>query len=59
MLGRSQMRAAALPCTVVVMRRRGVRIPAADLLRREPPCGLLLALERYTALALLACSMSS
>jgi hypothetical protein len=45
----AQMRLAALPCTVVVLRRRGARISAADLLRQEPPSGLLLALDRYTA----------
>lgn len=49
------MREAALPCTVVVLRRRGVRIPAAELLRAEPPAGLLLCMQRYTAPAWYAC----
>lgn len=48
MIDRKEMHKAALPCTVVVLRRRGQRIPAAELLRHEPPSGLLLALDRYT-----------
>jgi hypothetical protein len=52
---RQAMRAAALPATVVVLRRRGARIPAAQLLRAEPPSGLLLALDRYTSPAWYVC----
>ena len=49
------MREAAIPATVVVLRRRGVRIPPAELLRTEPPAGMLLCLDRYTAPAWYAC----
>jgi len=42
------MRQAAIPCSVVVLRRRGARIPAAELLRAEPAAGWLLCLDRYT-----------
>lgn len=52
---RNAMRTAALPCTVVVLRRHGVRIPAAQLLRTEPPAGLLLCLDRYTSPEWYAC----
>lgn len=45
---RKAMREAAVPATVVVLRRRGVRIPAAELLKAEPPSGLLLAMDQYT-----------
>jgi hypothetical protein len=40
---------AAIPCAVVVLRRRGARIQARELLRAEPPTGWLLLLDRYTA----------
>jgi hypothetical protein len=43
------MREAAIPCSVIVLRRRGVRIPAAQLLKTEPPSGWLLCMDRYTA----------
>lgn len=46
---RAAMREAALPAMVIVLRRRGVRIPAVQLLRTDPPSGLLLAMDRYTA----------
>jgi len=43
-----ELRRAALPCTVVVLRSRGIRIAPAELLRKEPPSGLLVAMDRYT-----------
>lgn len=46
---------AAAPFTVVVLRRRGARIPVTKLLRSEPPAGLLLCLDRYTSPAWHAC----
>lgn len=46
---REAKKAAALPAAVVVLRRRGERIPAAELLRAEPPSGFLVALDLYTA----------
>lgn len=49
MTDRKEMRAAALPCTVVVLRRQGARVPAAQLLRAEPPSGFLLCMDQYTA----------
>jgi hypothetical protein len=49
------MRAAAIPATVVVLRRRGERIPAAELLRTEPPSGWLLCMDRFTAPDWYAC----
>lgn len=49
------MAAAALPATVVVLRRQGQRIPAAQLLRAEPPSGLLLCMDQYTYPAWYAC----
>ncbi|MCC2632129.1 MAG: hypothetical protein K0S48_15 [Ramlibacter sp.] len=52
---RRELRAAALPATVVVLRRRGERIPAAQLLRTEPPSGLLVCMDRYTAPAWYGC----
>jgi hypothetical protein len=42
------MREAAVPCSVVVLYRSGTRIPAAELLRAEPPSGWLLCLDDYT-----------
>lgn len=46
---RQAMRAAALPMTVIVLYRRGERIPAAQLLRSPaPPAGWLLCMDRYT-----------
>jgi hypothetical protein len=52
---REAMRESALPEIVVVLRRRGARVPAAELLRTEPPAGLLLAMDRYTAPAWHCC----
>jgi hypothetical protein len=49
------MRDAAIPCSVVVLRRRGVRIPSAELLRAAPPSGLLLCMDRYTTPKWYAC----
>jgi len=49
------MRGAALPSTVVVLRRRGARIPAAELLRGPSPSGWLVCLDRYTAPNWYAC----
>lgn len=46
---REAMHAAAIQCTVIVLRRRGQRIPAAEILRTEPPSGLLLCMDRYTS----------
>jgi hypothetical protein len=45
---RAAMRLAALPATVVVLYRRGARIPVGELLRAEPPSGWLVASDRYT-----------
>ncbi|MDB5860849.1 MAG: hypothetical protein JWQ76_4538 [Ramlibacter sp.] len=46
---RRGMRAAAIPATVVVLRRLGQRIPAAQLLRAAaPPAGWLVCMDRYT-----------
>lgn len=47
-VAKQEMRKAALPATVVVLRRRGVRIPTWDLLNSDPPAGLLLAMDKYT-----------
>jgi hypothetical protein len=46
---------AAIPCTVVVLRRRGARIPVAELLRTEPPSGFLVCQDQYTAPRWYAC----
>jgi hypothetical protein len=43
-----EMHKAAFPCTVVVLYRRGARIPAAELLKQEPPAGFLVCLDQYT-----------
>jgi hypothetical protein len=45
---RDGMRAAAFPCTVVVLRRRGVRLTPSALLLTDPPSGLLVCQDRYT-----------
>lgn len=50
---------AAIPVTVVVLRWRGERIPAAELLRTEPPSGLLVCMNRYTAPKWHACLFQS
>ena len=55
MTDRRDMHTAAWPCTVVVLRRQGARIPPAQLLRVEPPSGLLLCMDRYTAPRWYAC----
>lgn len=52
---RKAMREAAFPCTVVVLRRRGERIPASGLLRAEPPSGFLVCCDLYTAPNWYAC----
>jgi hypothetical protein len=52
---RRELREAALPATVVVLRRRGERIPAAQLLRTEPPSGMLVCMDRYTQPAWYGC----
>jgi hypothetical protein len=42
------MRTAAWPATVVVLRRRGVRIPAAELIEGPGARGLLVCSDRFT-----------
>lgn len=54
-MARQAMREAAVPATVVRLRRRGVRIPAAELLCVEPPSGLVLCMDQYTAPDWYAC----
>jgi hypothetical protein len=49
------MAEAAIPCTVIVLRRRGARMPAAKLLMTQPPSGLLVALDLYTVPNWYAC----
>lgn len=49
------MAEAAIPATVVVLRRRGVRIPPEQLLASEAPSGLLVCLDRYTSPRWYAC----
>jgi hypothetical protein len=49
------MREAAFPCSVVMLYRNRQRIPARDLLKREPPSGWLVCLDRYTAPRWYAC----
>lgn len=55
MVDRQAMREAAIACSVVVLRRRGERLPAAELLRSEPPAGFLVCQDRYTAPNWYAC----
>lgn len=55
MADRQAMREAAVPCSVVVLRRRGERISAAELLRNEPPDGFLVCQDRYTTPNWYAC----
>jgi hypothetical protein len=52
---RQAMRKAAFLATVVVLRRRGERIPAVELLGGQPPSGWLVCLDRYTAPNWYAC----
>lgn len=47
-VARQEMAAAAFSATVVVLRRLGQRIPAAQLLRTQPPSGLVLCMDQYT-----------
>jgi len=49
MADRQAMREAAMLATVVVLYRRGQRMPAAQLLEQAHPTGLLLGMERYTS----------
>jgi len=46
---RQGMREAAILTTVVVLYRRGQRMPAAQLLEQAHPTGLLLCMDRYTS----------
>jgi len=48
MRDREAMCEAAFPCSVVVLRRRGFRIPTTALVVSEPPTGWLLCMDRYT-----------
>ena len=47
-MAKKAMREAAFPCTVVVLRRRGVRIRASELLKTDPSSGFLLCMQEYT-----------
>jgi len=49
MADRQAMREAAMLATVVVLYRRGQRMPAAQLLEQAHPTGLLLCMDRYTS----------
>lgn len=49
------MREAAFSGSVIVLRRRGERIPAAELLGGQPHSGWLVCLDRYTAPNWYAC----
>jgi len=49
MADRQAMRESAILATVVVLYRRGQRMPAAQLLEQAHPTGLLLCMDGYTS----------